>query len=173
MKGILTWPGLSLCLAVWLGTGCAGYRLGPVNPAMAGGRTVFVQPGINQTLEPQLAEALTSALRRQFQREGTFRLARAGEADIVLTSTVVELHRIAVSFQPQDIVRPRDFQLALKARVRAVERGSGRVLLDRTFQGQTLMRIGADLTLSERQVLPLLADDLARQVVLALAEGEW
>lgn len=173
MNGKPTLPLLGLCLAAWLGTSCAGYRLGPVNPAMAAGRSVFVQPVLNQTMEPRLAEALTSALRRQFQREGTFQLARAGEADIVLTSTVLELHRIGVSFHPQDVVRPQDFRLALKAQVRAVERSSGRVLLERTFQGETLMRIGPDLTLAERQALPLLADDLARQVVLALAEGEW
>jgi hypothetical protein len=35
------------------------------------------------------------------------------------------------------------------------------------------MRIGPDLTSSERQALPLVAEDLARQVVLALAEGDW
>lgn len=173
MNGKPTLPLLGLCLAAWLGTSCAGYRLGPVNPAMAAGRSVFVQPVLNQTMEPRLAEALTSALRRQFQREGTFQLARAGEADIVLTSTVLELHRIGVSFHPQDVVRPQDFQVTLRAHVRAVQRGSGHMLLDRSFEGRALMRIGPDLTSAERQVLPLLADDLARQVVLALAEGEW
>ena len=162
-----------LALAGWVGSGCAGYRLGPVNPDLPPGRSVFVQPAVNQTMEPRLGEAVTAALRRQFQRDGTFQPMRAGQADVVLSTTVLALDRLGVSFHPQDLVRPQDFQLTLQAHVRAVERSSGRVLLDRTFQGQTLMRIGPDLASAERQILPLLADDLARKVVLALAEGTW
>ena len=58
-----------------LGTsGCAGYRLGPVNGAAAGARTVQVVPFQNQTLEAHLTDAVTQQLRKQLQLDGTARL---------------------------------------------------------------------------------------------------
>jgi hypothetical protein len=39
--------------------------------------------------------------------------------------------------------------------------------------GYTLLRVGSDLTSAERQALPLLAADFARQVTALLADGSW
>jgi hypothetical protein len=165
------WLFLLLCLT----GGCAGYRLGAPGPGDKAGRTLRVLPVVNETLEPRLSEFVTTALRRQIQHDGTFRLTTGEDdpADWVLRATVIALERNGVSFNPNDIVRPQDFELILRARVRVTDRTTGQVWLDRTFEGRRLMRIGPDLTSSERQALPLVAEDLARQVVLALAEGDW
>jgi hypothetical protein len=37
----------------------------------------------------------------------------------------------------------------------------------------TLIRVGSDLTSAERQALPLLAADLARNITALLADGTW
>ena len=47
-----------LVLSVLLFTGCAGYKLGPSNGMEAGARSVQINPPVNQTFEPRLAEAL-------------------------------------------------------------------------------------------------------------------
>jgi hypothetical protein len=39
--------------------------------------------------------------------------------------------------------------------------------------GTTLIRVTTDLTSTERQALPLLAADLAKNVTALLAEGAW
>jgi hypothetical protein len=47
------------------------------------------------------------------------------------------------------------------------------VLFDRPVTGSTLIRVGSDLTSAERQSLPLLAEDLAKNVASLLADGGW
>ena len=55
----------------------------------------------------------------------------------------------------------------------ARERGTGKVILDQPVTGFTLIRVTTDLTSTERQAMPLLAADLAKNVTALLAEGGW
>ena len=83
-------------------------------------------------------------------------------------------HRAGLSFQPQDILTPRDYRLTVFAEVNAHERLSGKVLLNRRrVQGHTTARIGNDLTTAERQAIPLAAEDFARSITALLVDGEW
>ena len=65
---------LTVCLAAILG-GCAGYQLGPTGGQTAGEKSVQIVPFANRTPEARMADAVTSALRKELQRDGTFRLA--------------------------------------------------------------------------------------------------
>lgn len=154
-------------------TGCAGYRLGPSNGQSAGDRTVQIVPVANRTLEPRLGDAATSALRKEIQREGTFRLANDEYTDLIVTCEILRYDRGEVTFQSTDVVTAQDYQLGMSAHVVARERITGKVVLDRTLTGTALMRVGSDLPSAERQTLPLLASDLARQITAALADGTW
>lgn len=153
--------------------GCAGYRLGPSNGQAAGDRTVQVMPFANRTLEPRLGDAATGALRKEIQREGTFRLGNDSYTDLVLSGEITHYERGEVSFLPVDVVTAQDYKLGLTAHVVARERITGKVVLERDLTGSALMRVGADLPSAERQTLPLLAADLARQITAALADGTW
>src|SRR5436309_7027699 len=93
--------GAILSLAL-LSNGCAGYRLGPTNGLQAGEKSIQIVPFANQTLEPRLGEAVTSALRKQVQHDGTFHLNTSGDADIVVTGEVIHLTRHRLAFQPKD-----------------------------------------------------------------------
>lgn len=162
----------SLCLMAVL-SGCAGYRLGPTNGQTAGARSIHVTPFLNQTLEPRLTDSLTAATRKSFQRDGTYRLGSAGDADVILNGNVKEYHRRAVSLAPSDLATGRDYRLEITVQVTATERTSGRVLLDKPVVGSTLIRVRDDLTSSERQAMPLLGEDVAKRIVSQLAEGGW
>lgn len=156
-----------------IAAGCAGYRLGPTGGQVAGARTVEVRPLANQTVEPRLGEAVTGALRRELQRDGTFRLTTREAGDIVVTGVITRFERREVSFLPDDVLTVQDYRVDVTARITARERTSGRVLLDQPVSGQTLVRVGTDMSSAERQALPLLARDLARNIVTLLAEGGW
>lgn len=162
--------GLVLVLAL---SGCAGYRLGPSNGATAGDRTVQIKPFTNRTPEPRLSDALTSALRKEIQREGTFQLATHYAGDLIVSGEITHFERGEVSFLPVDVVTARDYKVSFTAHVVARDRITSRVVLERDMTGSTLMRVGADLPSVERQTLPLLAADLARQITAALADGTW
>lgn len=153
--------------------GCAGYRLGPTGGFAAGEKSIQVMPFSNQTLEPRLTDAVTSQLRKELQHDGTFRLATHDDGDIVVTGIITKYSRHELSFQPADTLTARDYRLSMTAQVTARDRITGKVVLDQEISGFTLLRVGPDLVSSERQSLPLLAGDLARNVTSHLADGSW
>ena len=165
---VLALAGLALGLC-----GCAGYRLGPTNGLAAGEKSIQVNPFPNQTLEPRLTDAVTQQLRKALQRDGTYQLATHGDGDIVVSGSLTRYTRNEVTLASQDILTVRDYQLVLTAHVTALEHSTGKLLLDQSVSGYTLIRVGADLTSTEREALPVLAADLARNITALLVEGKW
>jgi hypothetical protein len=162
-----------LAFALLLFSGCAGYRLGPVNGLTAGEKSVQVSPFVNQTLQPRLTDAVTAQMRKELQRDGTYQLASHNDGDIILSGTLTSYVRTEITLAANDILTVTDFRLSLTARVTARERATGKEILNQPVTGYTLIRVGNDLPSAERQALPLLANDLARNVTALLAEGKW
>jgi hypothetical protein len=154
-------------------TGCAGYSLGSTNGMPAGERSVQVVPFMNQTLEPRLTDEVTQQMRKQLQRDGTFRVATHGDGDIVVTGVINRYERHELSFSRNDTLTAKDYRIIMTAQVTARERGTGKVLLEQPVTGYTMIRVGSDIVSSERQGLPLLAADLARNITDLLADGKF
>ena len=161
------------CLLAGVWCGCAGYRLGPVNGATAGAKTVEVQPFNNQTLQPRLGDALTQAVRERFQTDATYALATREPGDIEVSGVIRAYQREALSYLNNDASTPQNFLVGITVHVIACDRATGKVLLDRDVKGHTLVNVGPDFASSERQAQPLLAADVAQNIVAALAEGAW
>jgi hypothetical protein len=156
-----------------LAAGCAGYRLGPTNGEVAGAKSIQINPFQNQTIEPRLTEYATSALRKRLQQDGTYRLNTSGEGDIIVTAVITRFDRSELTLQPTDVRTVRDYHLLMSAQITAVDRATGKTLVNRFVNGRTSIRVGADLTSAERQAIPLLADDLARNATSLLVDGTW
>ena len=162
------------CLAVVFLAGCASYHLGSVNGTEAGEKSVQVLPFNNQTLQPRLGDALTQSLRERLQVDATYRLAtRSDSSDIILTGVIRHYEREGLGYLNTDVATPQNYRVGLVAHVTARERSTGKLLFERDVHGHTLVHIGSDLASAERQALPLLADDLAQNIVEVLAEGAW
>ena len=166
-------PLILVCTGALLLAGCAGYQVGPTNGVAAGTKSIQVQPFQDKTLEPRVGEYLGLALRRQLMQDGTYRLDTHGEGDIVVRGVIKELNRGELSFSPTDVLTPRDYTLSLLVQLIAVDRATGRTNVNRLIAGHTTIRAGSDLGSAERQAVPLLAEDAARNVVSALADGAW
>lgn len=160
-------------LALGLSLGCRGYRLGPTNPELTDGKSIQVQFFENRTIEPGLPEALNQALRQELQRDGSYQLRTGTDCDVFVRGVITAYERRPLAFQPTDVITATDYELRLTAQLSAVDRLSGRVLVDRRLTGRTSIRLGNDLASAERQALPLLAEDWARQAAAALTEGGW
>ena len=165
--------GFALGLICLLAVACAGYRIGPSNGLSAGSKSIEIRLFQNNTLEPRLSEAIGTAVRRNIQRDGTFRLETRGDADIVVTGTIKRFERSALSFQPNDILTVRDFDVGMVATVKAVDRRTGAVVLNSDVIGRTTVRARADLSSAERQAVPLIAEDMAKNLTSMLADGTW
>ena len=164
---------LALAFLAAIATGCAGYKLGPTNGDTAGSKSVQIVPFVNGTTEPHLTDAVTTELRDRLQRDGTYKLSTHGEPDLVVTGVITRYGRNALSFQPGDTFTARDYKLMITAQVTARNRTTGQVIFEKEIKGFTTMRTGADLVSDERQALPLLAADLAKNVIDQLANGSW
>jgi hypothetical protein len=162
--------GLGLCALLL--AGCA-YHLGPTTGEAAGDKSISIAPFVNETLEPRLGDVTTQSVRKLVQRDGTYRLDTHGPGDIAVTGTIIRYERNGVSYQPSDVLTVMDYRLTVTAHVKAVERASGRVVAERDVTGYALMRVSNDLTGSERQALPLVADDLGRRITTLLVDGTW
>ena len=169
----LPWSMALLLAACFAMVGCAGYRLGPTNERQSGARSIQVNPFINQTIEPRLHDAFGQALRKALQQDGTYRLDTQGTGDVIVAGVITDYERSHVSLNPKDIITPRDYQIIVRAKITATERGTGKVLVDREVTGHTTVRIGADLGSAERQSLPVLAESLARRATSVLVNGDW
>jgi hypothetical protein len=166
-------PVLGLALALVFLTGCAGYKLGSTATFPAGQHSIQIGLIQNQTLEPRLIESLNNALRKRFQQDGTYKLDTRGESDVVLTGVITRFDRAPLSFQPADVLTVRDYALGMAAKITLRERGSGKIIFDREVRGRTTIRAGTDLTSAERQAVPLLAEDLARNAASLVVDGNW
>jgi hypothetical protein len=158
-------------LALFALTGC-GYTLGPTNGLTAREKRIQITPFLNRTLEPRLGDAVTSALRRGIQRDGTYQLATQGGADIIVTGTVTKYDRHELNFEPHDVLTVKDFRVNIEAKITARNITSG-ASTNWTATAYTLVRVGSDLTSSERQALPDLAEQLAKTVTDSLVNGSW
>ena len=164
---------LFVALAV-LAAGCAGYHLGPVNHDVpAGAKSVEISPFNNQTTEPRLGETVTQALREWLQTDGTYRLATRSPGDIVVTGVITDYQHEGTSFLGTDVMTAVNYRVTLTAHVTVRDRATNKLLLDKNVKGHTLIQVGTNLAESERQSLPLLAQDLAQNLAELLTEGAW
>jgi hypothetical protein len=164
---------LNLAFVLLLSSGCAGYRVGPVNGQPAGARGVTVNMFRNDTYEPRLAETIAFALRRKLQQDGAYYLDTQNEGEIIVNGVITSLIRTPVSNDPLDVLTPRDYEMKILVDVTAKERSSGKQILKREFFGRTVVRAIGNRDLAERQAEPTVAEDLARNIASALTEGSW
>jgi Lipopolysaccharide-assembly len=159
-------------LAVSLLAGCAGYTLGPTNGLVAGEKKIQITPFLNNTFEPRLGDTVTTALRREIQRDGTYHLATGGDADIIVTGVLSGYKRHELNFVPHDVLTVQDFRVSVSAQitVRDLATGSSQTFTNTAY---TLIRVGSDLTSSERQAMPVLAEELAKNLAGSLVDGSW
>ena len=162
-----------LCVVALAVTGCAGYRVGPSSGQSAGARSVMVGAFENKTIQPRLGEYVINSLRKSLQRDGTYRLDTHDEGDIIMSGVITSYQRAELSVQPTDVTTAQDYEVTMTAQIKAQERATGRIILDKPVRGRTTLRVGADLTSAERQAIPLLADDLARKATAMLVDGSW
>lgn len=157
--------------ATLLLAGC-GYTLGPTNGLAAGDKTVQITPFLNHTFEPRLGDAVTTALRKNIQTDGTYHLATHGEADLVVTGVLSHYNRHVLNLGSNDVLTVQTYDVSVVAEMTARDVNAG-TTKHWTNTATTLVRVGSDLTSSERQAMPVLAGELAKHVTDSLVDGTW
>ena len=152
--------------------GCAGYHLGPIKPTfMADVKTIAVPVFKNDTLEPRIEVLITGAIIKQIQQDGTYRIASADRADVVLEGTLKEIRRHASRSIRGNVLATREFTDTITIEYRLVRCDNGHEIDRHEVTGQTSFFVTGDLQQDERQALPLAAQDAAVRLVNQISEG--
>jgi hypothetical protein len=160
----------SLLLLSVLASGCAGYHVGPVTKTNF--HSIAVPMFRNETLRPQLEAQISNAIVSRLQEDGSLRIEDRARADVILVGTVFRYDRIALRGLRSDTGVPREYRLTIIVRVEARDRRTGETVLKPTeVEGKTDVLIGEDQQSAEMQALPLVADDIAKQITGLLVES--
>jgi hypothetical protein len=162
----------SFFLLALLLSGCAGYRLGPATPAyLREIHSIAVPTFRNATLVPRIEVLVTGTVIKQFQQDGTFRIANEDNADATLKGEIVAVGRSPARSVRGNVLATTEFNLSLRVRYTLVGRDGKTMAGPSEAAGLTSFFVGADVNTDERQALPLAAEQLAGHLVSQLSEG--
>ncbi len=156
-----------LCL-----TGCLGYHIGPAKPYyLREIHSIAVPTFKNSTLIPRIEVLLTSTVIKQFQQDGTFRIASDENADATLKGDIIHIGRSPARSVRGNVLATTEFNLNMRVRYTLVGRDGKPLAPPAEAVGTTSFFVGTDVTTDERQALPLATEELATRLVSQLSEG--
>ena len=159
-------------LACFLLCGCLGYRIGPVKPYyLRDVHTIAVPTFENRTLLPRVEVLVTDTVIKQLQQDGTFQIARDGNADATLKGEITRIDRLPARSVRGNVLRTTEFNLSMRLKYTLVGRDGTNIAPPAETVGTTSFFASADVTTDERQALPLATEDLATRLVTQLSEG--
>ncbi|MBL9174803.1 MAG: hypothetical protein JNL10_14795 [Verrucomicrobiales bacterium] len=162
--------GILLTACALFAAGCA-YSLGPTNQQVAGAQSITIEAFPNETLQPGLTDVVNNAVRRQVQRDGTFHLETRNTGDIVVTGTIIRYGRLPLGSRRDDVLTPQDYDISIVAKVKAMR--GGQVVYEGEVIGRALVASTPNLNVSERENIPVAAENLARNLISSIANGSW
>lgn len=146
----------------------------------------------NDTLEPRAAVIVTNAVIKGLQQDGTYEITSKERADAILTGKIVRIERRQLRAAQSDTLKTTELQMFIVVEwsltdpktglqldyaeakdpsgtrmeaVPSMRHRPGRVV------GQTIQFLDPNFQLSERNALPVAAEDLAKQLVSQLSTG--
>ena len=162
----------SISLIALLLSGCAGYHLGPATPAyLRQIHSIAVPTFKNMTLVPRVEALVTGTVIKQFQQDGTFRIANEESADAVLKGEIVAVGRSPARSLRGNVLATTEFNLVLRVHYTLVGRDGKTIAGPADAAGTTSFFVGQDVNTDERQAFPLAAEEMAVHLVSQLSEG--
>lgn len=161
----------ALFLALLL-SGCAGYRIGEVKPNyLKDVHSIAIPMFKNGTFLPRIEGLVTNTVIKQFQQDGTYRIANEDQADAVLRCTITTVGRNPARSVRGNVLATTEFNLGIALSYTLVGRDGKTLTGPGVVTGTTSFFVGSDVTTEERQALPLAAEDMAVRLVSQLSEG--
>lgn len=156
-----------MTLALLLAAGCSNYRLNSPVPEEL--RTIAVPVFENASGFPEIDAVVTQEVLREFQREGTLKLARLDNASLKLLGKLENSKTEPINYDRNFGSRTSEYRFELTARITLVERGSGRLLIDDLpIKANTSFLTRGDMLTGLQDAQPRVARDLAHAIADAV-----
>ena len=161
------------CLLLGCFCGCASsYGWKPSVPQKM--RTVCVPTFRNESDVQELGAIATRQLLREIQREGTFKIRRAGEAALEIQGVVKSAGCSVGAYDRRTEMAQNSYNYTAKAEVSVIDKRSRKVLADNLkFTAKTQFTSDQDHSTAMRNASGRLMDDLSRQIVDSLLGLKW
>ena len=145
-------------------TGCTSYRWTSSVPKEL--RTVAVPVFENRTSSAELGPIVSQYVLREFQREGTFAIRRAGDSSLEVQGVIVKASRDPAAFNRGYGSRASEYRYTVTAEVSLINKDTGKVLLNnRRYVAETTFLTRGDLLTTQRDAAARIAQEFARQIV--------
>ena len=109
---------------------------------------------------------------KQFQQDGTYRIASDETADAILKAEIIRINRAPARSVRGNVLATNEFNLTLRVRYSLVERGTEKPWPSRLkWTAQRAFSLAPILLPTNGQALPLAAEELAIRLVSQLSEG--
>ena len=163
-------------------TACLGYHIGPVKPYyLQDVHTIAVPTFENSTLIPRIEVLVTDTVIKQFQQDGTFKIASNENADVILKGEISRITRSPARSVRGNVLATSEFNLVMRLRYKLVGNDGKPIGPPGEVSGSTSFFVGTttlngspatgDVITDERQALPLATEELANHLVSQLSEG--
>ena len=175
---------LAVALASLALGGCLGYHIGPAKPHyLQDVHTIAIPTFENKTLIPRVEALVTGTVIKQFQQDGTYKIATAGNADATLKAEISRISRSPARSVAGNVLATSEFNLTMHVKYKLVGPDgkslgpSGEVVGATSFfvssssMNSSNQQVLGDVTTDERQALPLAAEELAKRLVAQISEG--
>lgn len=144
--------------------GCRAYTWTSTVPAEL--RRVAVPTFRNESDVTELGNVVTRQVLREFQREGTYKIASTDDCAIEIQGVLKDAHQHAIAYERKTGLRNREHRLQVSAEVSFINKKTGQVLVNnRRYRAQTTFLANDDILTAERDASGRIAEDLARQIV--------
>lgn len=139
-----------------------------------GMRTVSVPVFRNESDVTEFGAVAARQLLREFQREGTFKIASPGNGAIEIQGIVKRATSETSGYNRGTGMRFSNFDLTAEVEVSVIDKVKGRVLVDgRLYRAEATFIENGDYMTSRRDASGRLSEDLARQIVDDVLSLKW
>ena len=150
--------------AILVQAGCASYSFRSNVPEEL--RTIAVPVFENDSGFPELDAVVTQYVLREFQREGTFKLARYENASVRLTGKLVSSRHESFTYDRNYNSRASEYRYTVTVRISLWEAGSGKMLINnQPISAQTTFLTQGDMLTGLQDAYPRVAKELSRKIV--------
>lgn len=144
--------------------GCRAYTWTSQVPAEL--RQVAVPTFRNESDVTELGNVVTRQILREFQREGTYRIASLDDCAIEVQGVLKNADQHVIAYERKTGMRNREHRFSVVAEVSFINKKTGAVLVDnRRYRAQTTFLANDDILTAQRDASGRIAEELARQIV--------
>lgn len=137
-------------------------------------RTVSVPTFRNESELMEIGSLMTRQVLREFQREGSFAVKRAGSAALEIQGVVKSVSSSVAAYDRRTRLRLSGYTYKVRVEVSVIDKKNAKVLVDnRLYTAETSYAANQDMTNAQRDASARAAEDLARQVVDDVLAMKW